>query len=100
MGLLIKTAEDRYRAAHPLVLNRKDGSVLVEVPAGEFEMGDGQDSDCPKHRVHLDRYWIGVYCVTNRQYGVFVRETGHRAPDQSGRAVGVRRIGWIIRWCA
>ena len=77
--------EDRgvFRAAEPLVVNEKDGSVLIEVPAGEFEMGDGKDSDCPKHRVHLDRYWIGIYCVSNRQYERFVRETGHRAPNNS-----------------
>jgi formylglycine-generating enzyme required for sulfatase activity len=61
--------------------------VLVEVPAGEFEMGDGQGSDCPKHRVHLDRYWIGVYCVSNRQYAQFVLETGHRAPDQDSWSI-------------
>ncbi|MFM8443800.1 MAG: SUMF1/EgtB/PvdO family nonheme iron enzyme, partial [Methylococcus sp.] len=32
----------------PLAVNAKDGSVLVYVPEGEFEMGDGQDSDGPK----------------------------------------------------
>jgi len=72
-----------YRAAQPLVVNEKDGSVLIEVPAGEFEMGDGKESNCPKHRVYLNRFWIGVYCVTNRQYERFVRETGHRAPRNS-----------------
>lgn len=66
-----------------LAVNAKDGSVLLHVPAGEFEMGDGHDADCPKHTVHLDEYWIGVYCVTNRQYAQFVKETGHRAPDLS-----------------
>jgi formylglycine-generating enzyme required for sulfatase activity len=81
------------RAVHPLVLNRKDGSVLVEVPAGEFEMGDGGNRDCPKHRVYLDRYWIGVCCVTNRQYGQFVRETGHRAPEVADHGEAVWKGG-------
>jgi len=67
----------------PLIVNRKDGSTLVQVPAGEFEMGDGQGNDCPAHRVYLAAYWIGVYAVTNRQYEKFVKETGHRAPDQA-----------------
>ncbi len=70
-------------AAPPLVVNAKDGSVLVYVPAGEFEMGDGQDSDCPKHRVYLDPYYIGVYCVTNRQYAQFIGEMGHRPPSNA-----------------
>ena len=74
-------AEDGYRAAHPLVQNAKDGSILLFIPGGEFEMGDGKDSDAPKHRVQMDGYYIGVYCVTNRQYGKFVEETKHRAPD-------------------
>jgi formylglycine-generating enzyme required for sulfatase activity len=71
------------RQVHPLVLNEKDGSVLILVPAGEFEMGDGRNNDCPKHLVHLDGYYIGVYCVTNRQYDRFVKETGHRPPDHA-----------------
>ena len=66
-----------------LVVNLKDASPMVLVPAGEFEMGDGQESDCPKHSVHLDAYYLGLYCVTNRQYGKFVEETGHRAPDNN-----------------
>jgi formylglycine-generating enzyme required for sulfatase activity len=66
-----------------LAVNEKDGSVLLRVPAGEFEMGDGQHTNCPKHKVQLAEYWIGVYCVTNRQYGRFVQETGHRAPEVS-----------------
>ena len=77
----VDEARGRYRAVSPLAVNAKDGSVTVGVPAGEFEMGDGKEGNCPKHRVYLDGYWIGVYCVTNGQYGRFVTETGHRAPE-------------------
>jgi sulfatase modifying factor 1 len=58
-----------------LTVNRKEGTLLVWVPPGEFEMGDGKGGDCPKHKVWMDGYWMGVYCVTNRQYGKFVVET-------------------------
>ncbi len=74
-GKLCEATERGYRQARPLVRNKKDGSVLVLVPAGEFEMGDGKDNDCPKHRVSLDAYYIGVCCVTNAQYARFVKET-------------------------
>jgi formylglycine-generating enzyme required for sulfatase activity len=64
-----------------LAMNGKDGTILVRIPAGEFEMGDEKDPDCPKHRVLLSEYWIGVYAVTNGQYRRFVSDTGHRPPD-------------------
>jgi sulfatase modifying factor 1 len=83
MAIVVRIADDKYRLVHNLAVNAKDGSVLVRVPAGEFEMGDGKDTNCPKHRVHLDEYWIGVYTVTNRQYTRFVTETQHRAPGTS-----------------
>jgi len=71
----------RQATANRLVVNDRDGSVLVYVPPGEFEMGDGEGSDCPKHRVWLDGYYIGIYAVTNSQYKRFVEATGHRCPD-------------------
>jgi len=73
--------EGRLRRVTNVAVNAKDGTVLVRIPAGKFEMGDGRDKDCPKHKVALSEYWIGVYCVTNRQYARFVAETKHRAPD-------------------
>ena len=54
---------------------------FVRIPAGEFEMGDGGHSDCPRHRVWLDAYDIGVYCVTNAEYGQFVQTAAHRPPN-------------------
>ncbi len=75
--------ENECRFESPLMENEKDGSLLALVPAGEFEMGDGVHFDCPRHRVYLDEYYIGVYAVTNRQYRKFVDETGHRAPDRA-----------------
>ena len=107
-GILRDLGKGRYRIEHPLAVNAKDGSLLVYVPEGEFEMGDGKDSDCPKHRVHLSAYWIGVYCVSNAQYLKFVEATGHRAPDhsdgnyarRSGRAAASGRRRHRTRWCA
>ena len=80
-GLLNKWLDSA--ALPPFVRNAQDGSVLVLVPSGEFEMGDGQDKNCPKHHVYLDAYYIGVYAVTNRQYGEFVRQTGHQSPGNN-----------------
>jgi formylglycine-generating enzyme required for sulfatase activity len=83
MPIIQIETQNTWRAMSPLIINQKDTSLLVWIPPGEFEMGDGKETSCPKHRVHLDGYYMGVYCVTNRQYKVFVDKTGHRPPDNS-----------------
>ena len=94
-GKLCLTDEQRgyHRTQRHLAVNRKDGSVLAYVPGGEFEMGDGKDSNCPKHRVEVDGYWIGLSCVTNGQYGRFVAEMKHRAPDKADYGIPVWQNG-------
>jgi formylglycine-generating enzyme required for sulfatase activity len=36
--------------------------------------------EMPRHKVILDPYFIGKYCVSNRQYKVFVEATGYFQP--------------------
>lgn len=58
--------------------NLRDGSELVEIPAGEFTMGDDHEpSAAPAHRLHLQTYLIGKREVTNSQFQRFLDETGH-----------------------
>lgn len=76
-----------------LFINKKDNSILVKISGGEFEMGDGLDVDCPKHRIFLDDFYIGIYTITNQQYKMFVDETGHRLPDIADRGYPLWRDG-------
>jgi formylglycine-generating enzyme required for sulfatase activity len=65
-----------------LVENPKDGTVLVLVRGGKFLAGGtGSDEGGQKFEVELPAYYLAVHPVTNRQYGQFVKETGHRTPD-------------------
>ena len=47
-----------------------DGMVMLDVPAGEFEMGstEGRSDEQPVHTVVLDGFWIDRTEVTNDQY--------------------------------
>ena len=68
-------------------LSGKDGASMVLIPAGSFPMGvpagdrDGGRDEYPRHEVHLDDYYIDKYEVTNGRYVTFVKETGHRVPQ-------------------
>jgi formylglycine-generating enzyme required for sulfatase activity len=49
-----------------------DGSELMLVPAGFFQMGQ------ERRAVYLDGFYIDRFAVTNRQYAAFLDVTGHR----------------------
>jgi formylglycine-generating enzyme required for sulfatase activity len=62
------------------------GIEWVEVPAGEFEMGDhygdGWTDELPVHTVSLDAYKISRYEITFEQYDRFCQETSrNKLPD-------------------
>ena len=63
----------------------KDGSVMVLIPAGSFEMGDhfGQanDDERPVHRVELDAFYMDRHEVTIGRFRQFVNQSGYNYPD-------------------
>ena len=68
--------------------SKKDGMVLVYVPAGEFEMGDdlgGENyrDETPIHAVNLDAYWIDQTEVTNTMYAKCVEAGACNIPSSS-----------------
>ena len=67
----------------PLLLEHdKTGMLLVLVPGGKFLAGGpGSDEGGQKFEVELPSYYIGMHPVTNGQYGQFLKESGHRAPE-------------------
>jgi len=58
----------------------KDGSEMVLIPAGSFEMGDHHDNmgnALPVHIVELDAFYMDVYEVTVGQFRKFVNQSGY-----------------------
>jgi formylglycine-generating enzyme required for sulfatase activity len=51
------------------------------IPGGRFHMGDNRFPDeQPVHPVHVSPFWMEETPVTNEQYAVFLKVTGHREP--------------------
>jgi sulfatase modifying factor 1 len=55
---------------------------MVLVPEGAFLMGseEGQENERPVHRVWLGPFRLGRFPVTNREYSIFVEQTGAPFP--------------------
>jgi len=84
--------------------NEKDGSTLIEVPAGEFTMGSnrGDKNERPVHAVTLDRYYIGKYEITVGQFVAFSNATGYsirglfrKQPDINQTNYPIKQLQWI-----
>ncbi len=61
------------------IINDGYGDYVL-VPAGEFEMGEGEVGmtwSAPVHTVHLDSFYIGKYEVTNEEYKKFIDDEGY-----------------------
>ena len=63
----------------------KDGSVMLFVPGGTFQMGAGLTgrtdagwAEFPEHPVQLGSYWIDKHEVTNKQYAEFLNYRGNQ----------------------
>ena len=75
---------EEMRAIHWEEVTWKDGSKMLRIPFGSFEMGDqfndGPIYEKPVHTVELSSFYIGVYEITNAQYSKFINEAGYKEP--------------------
>jgi formylglycine-generating enzyme required for sulfatase activity len=71
-----------------ILINPKDVSEMVLVPAGEFLMGsadtdkDAQENEKPQHKAYLDTYYIYKTEVTVSQYRKFCEATKRKMPQE------------------
>jgi len=71
--------DTRFHGRKQWYLPKDDQFGFIEIPAGEFLMGnnkkddpDASDSELPRHRVELPAYYIGKYPVTVAQFRAFM----------------------------
>jgi len=71
------------------IINDKDGSKMILIPAGEFIMGspegEGGDDEHPQHTVFLDAFYIDAYEVTNAQFKKFLEANPQWRKDKIER---------------
>jgi len=55
---------------------------MVLLAGGSFVMGStsGQDDESPAHTVLLSRFYVARFAVTNREYSLFLEQTGTPSP--------------------
>jgi eukaryotic-like serine/threonine-protein kinase len=72
---------------YPEVINEKDNSPMIYIPAGEFTMGsDKYTSEGPIQQISIDAYLIDKYLVTNRQFKQFVEETNYQTDAEKNHS--------------
>jgi sulfatase modifying factor 1 len=67
----------------------------------------GRDEERPVHRVWVDAFLLGAFPVRNRDYGIFLAESGHPAPplwshpDFSHPEQPVAAVSWFeaVKYC-
>lgn len=91
-----ESQSESSREGIPKRIIGKDGTPMVLIPAGEFQMGNRwEDADenpnrgegyfkhqQPVHTVYVDAFYMDIYEVTNAQYQKFVEATGHWKPEE------------------
>jgi gamma-glutamyl hercynylcysteine S-oxide synthase len=84
-----------------------DLSEMIQIPAGEFEMGDDSvdalDNEQPLHRVYLETYSIDRYPVTCTQYRAFMTAGGYENPGWWSKAgwewLQTEQVTQPLYWC-
>ncbi|MDM8536508.1 SUMF1/EgtB/PvdO family nonheme iron enzyme [Desulfobacterales bacterium HSG17] len=89
----IRFREDAWFLPDELLLG------FVEIPAGEFLMGDDKiKNSAPQHQLDLSAFYMARYSVTVEQFQVFVEDSGHK-PKHNRSLAGipthpVRYVTW------
>ncbi len=84
-------AQAYYKAGeifHDYLKNGNPAPEMVNIPAGDFLMGDvqgtGLENELPVHRVSIENFYMSRYLVSFAEYDEFAEATGREKPDDEG----------------
>ena len=67
------------------IVSESDGTTMLLIPTGTFEMGDsfgeGLPHEQPVHTVTVNAFYMDATEVTNAAYKQFLDATGHKTPE-------------------
>ena len=68
---------------------------MAVIPPGDYVVGadDGEADERPRRTVRAEGCYLDIHEVTNREYGAFVKATGHRPPPHWGGKAPSEEIG-------
>ena len=73
---------------------------MVQIPAGEFQMGSNEDynNDKPLHTVYVDAFYMDKYKVTNAQYKAFLDANPKWQQKEHAKDLGYVGSCYLINW--
>ena len=84
LEVVVGSAEELKEVTAKKVIWKKDGSQMVLIPAGSFQIGDAMsepddwmERSRPVHTVELDGFYMDVNEVTVEQFKKFVQQSGY-----------------------
>lgn len=112
----VKSQESKVLSQESKLVNLDSGLLsvdsakrveMIQIPAGEFEMGDDSvdalDNERPVQRVYLETYWIDRYPVTCQQYRAFMEAGGYQNPRWWSKAgwewLQTQQVTQPLNWC-
>jgi formylglycine-generating enzyme required for sulfatase activity len=94
--VLKKKVQEEEIEVVPEYDTRQMGIEWIQVPSGEFLMGDnfneGENDEQPVHAVMLGEYYISKYEVTFEQYDKYCNEIGRQRPPDNDWGRGNRPV--------
>ena len=104
-ALSTEITEPTLSTAPSLTVDLPEADGMVEIKSGNYEVGRASTDDyhSATKNIALDGFWIDQYQTTNRQYQLFIDNTGAQAAQISGGENNpVRGVTWdqAVAYCS